>query len=58
MSPCFTGDIGGQMGLFLGASIITISEFLEFITVFILTKCKGKNSVNTSPSATTQVQKF
>lgn len=27
----FTGDIGGQMGLFIGASILTILEILDYI---------------------------
>ena len=27
----FVADIGGQMGLFLGASIMTFTEFLEFL---------------------------
>lgn len=27
----FPGDIGGQMGLFIGASILTILEILDYI---------------------------
>ncbi|XP_052830985.1 acid-sensing ion channel 4-A-like [Octopus bimaculoides] len=30
------GIVGGQMGLYLGASILTISELAEFICIFIL----------------------
>ncbi|GAB1601878.1 acid-sensing ion channel 2-like, partial [Argonauta hians] len=30
------GIVGGQMGLFLGASILTISELAEFIAIFFL----------------------
>lgn len=26
----FTGDIGGQMGLFIGASILTILELFDY----------------------------
>lgn len=27
----FAGDIGGSMGLFIGASVLTIFEIVEFI---------------------------
>lgn len=27
----FSGDIGGQMGLFIGASILTVLEILDYI---------------------------
>ena len=36
----FVADVGGQMGFFLGASILTLSEFLEFFIVFIIKKLK------------------
>jgi hypothetical protein len=58
----FTADVGGQMGLFLGASIITISEFIEFILVFCLEKCKSKKiskvSASNAPTTTTKLQRF
>lgn len=28
---CLTGDIGGSMGLFIGASVMTIFEILDFV---------------------------
>lgn len=28
---CFPGDLGGQMGLFIGASILTLLEILDYI---------------------------
>lgn len=31
LSPFFSGDIGGQMGLFIGASILTVLEILDYI---------------------------
>ena len=31
LSPSFTADVGGQLGLFCGASMITIIEVLEYI---------------------------
>lgn len=27
----FSGDLGGQMGLFIGASILTLLEILDYI---------------------------
>jgi len=27
----FSGDIGGQMGLFIGASVLTILEILDYV---------------------------
>ncbi|XP_052090167.1 acid-sensing ion channel 4-like [Mytilus californianus] len=42
-------NLGGQMGLFLGASILTITELLEFIIFIVWTviqrRAKGKNAV-------------
>ena len=32
------GDIGGQMGLFIGASILTLLEFGEYFSILISTK--------------------
>lgn len=31
MMSSFSGDIGGQMGLFIGASILTILEILDYV---------------------------
>ncbi|XP_052062005.1 acid-sensing ion channel 3-like [Mytilus californianus] len=45
------GNLGGQMGLFLGASILTITElgeFLGFVLWFIWKKCKNGNRTNFS----------
>ncbi|XP_067661176.1 acid-sensing ion channel 1A-like [Haliotis asinina] len=42
-------DIGGQMGLCLGASMLTvaeITEFLVFIIIFLLDKCRGRKARN------------
>lgn len=39
----FPGDIGGQMGLFIGASILTILEILDYIYEvfhYITKRCK------------------
>ena len=35
MSVLLIGDIGGQLGLCLGASILTVFEFLEFLLLLV-----------------------
>lgn len=35
-------NLGGMMGLFLGASLITVLELLEFTAVLCLKKFKGR----------------
>jgi hypothetical protein len=37
----FIADVGGQMGFFLGDSILTLSEMIEFICVFFIKKLKS-----------------
>ncbi|XP_028396780.1 acid-sensing ion channel 2-like [Dendronephthya gigantea] len=36
------GDIGGQVGLFLGASILTLLEFIDLLARILSRKCKKK----------------
>ena len=39
----FLGILGGQMGIFLGASLLTLSELLEFIilsVVLVVKRCR------------------
>lgn len=31
MLPSYPGDIGGQMGLFIGASLLTILEIFDYL---------------------------
>ena len=46
MFVSFLADVGGQMGLFLGASLLTVTEFLEFFTMSVFRKLRdsGKNA--------------
>ena len=37
-----SGDIGGQVGLFLGASILTLLEFIDFVARILSRKFKRK----------------
>ena len=36
------GEVGGQLGLFLGASLMTVVEMLDFILVSFCQCCKGR----------------
>jgi len=40
--PGLFGDIGGQMGLFIGASILTILELFDYIYEVVKDKIRGK----------------
>ncbi|XP_050416626.1 acid-sensing ion channel 1 [Patella vulgata] len=62
------GTLGGQMGLFLGASFITLAEFIEILLLsvwrsFKKIRCcwslniyKQPNTVNVQPATSTRVQ--
>ncbi|XP_046544952.1 acid-sensing ion channel 1A-like [Haliotis rubra] len=42
-------NVGGQMGLCLGASILTVAEIAEllvFIIIFLFDKCRGRKARN------------
>ena len=44
----FCSDIGGQLGLWIGFSVLTLAEFVEFIMMlchFAFRKCTKKNQV-------------
>ena len=50
----FTGDIGGYMGLFLGASIVTVCEIFDVVIYNALRKLKCRHSnveINTADTA-------
>ena len=34
---CVSANLGGQLGLFLGASILSITELIEFVVVVVYT---------------------
>ena len=47
----FAADVGGQMGLFLGASIISLSEFLELLLDLVIWKlctCNRNKKITTA----------
>ena len=54
--PAYTFDellsnVGGQLGLFLGASLLTMGEFIDYLFRFCYYKCKSKRT-QTNISAT------
>ena len=38
-----SGDVGGQIGLFLGASLLTLVEYLDLCAMVLFTKYKYRN---------------
>ncbi|XP_078356042.1 acid-sensing ion channel 2-like [Oculina patagonica] len=38
------GDVGGQIGLFLGASLLTLVEYLDLCAMVLFTKFKYRNT--------------
>jgi hypothetical protein len=43
------GEVGGFLGLLLGASILTVCELLDYIAMVCLKRCKTKR--RTAPGA-------
>ena len=47
----FSASLGGTLGLFLGASIVSIAEFLEFLFELFLFKGKRNGTqINVTPA--------
>ncbi|XP_078348470.1 acid-sensing ion channel 1C-like [Oculina patagonica] len=45
------GELGGNMGLFLGCSLLTICEFIDFLWEVLMSKIKKRSTdVNTVPN--------
>ena len=40
-------EVGGFLGLLLGASVLTVCELVDFLTLVAMSKCKAQRSVNT-----------
>lgn len=41
-SCCFPGEIGGNMGLFLGCSLMTIFEFADLLVALVFVRALHK----------------
>ena len=55
----FTGGVGGLMGLCLGVSLISITEFLEFIIHLCIAKLSSKQKpITVKPSNDSTVKHF
>lgn len=54
--PCLSGNIGGFLGIFLGASLLTVMEVLEavIITVYVLLRRLIKG-IKRSPDSEPQI---
>ena len=50
LSVCFlhfSADVGGNMGLFLGCSLLTLCEFVDLIVIMCLRCWRKRNAVET-----------
>lgn len=54
----FAANLGGQLGLFLGASILTITELLEFIIFLIWSFIHRVKNRGRDEQRKTHVEKF
>lgn len=48
----FVSDIGGQLGLWIGFSVLTAAEFLELIMLLchlVIKKCSSKKTAEPNP---------
>ena len=52
---CFSGDMGGYMGLLLGASCMTLIELLDLLIYSGARKCKSRNQVGSSTSSKAEI---
>ncbi len=41
----FSAELGGMMGLCLGASILSVSEFVEFLVVMVTRACTRSSRI-------------
>ena len=44
-------EVGGFLGLLLGASVLTVCEIMDFIIIAIITKYKTNNKETDRPSS-------
>lgn len=49
---CFTGAFGGQMGMLMGASLLSFFEFLEFLIQLIMIKITRKRAIKLNKKVT------
>ena len=43
------GEVGGFLGLLLGASVLTVCELLDYLSLLFIRKWKGKPKVDPKP---------
>ena len=55
---CFKGDMGGYMGLLLGASVITLIEVLDLIIYNAILRCSRRRQVSPISSYDLQLEMY
>lgn len=43
-------EVGGFLGLLLGASMLTVCELLDFLTLVVIRRCKKKRLQENTPN--------
>ena len=53
-SHIFTGDFGGTMGLWLGASVLAAVQLLDYLILRCIIKCRKSGKISSQHSEDTK----